>query len=126
MASENLEQIVHLARMEDFEADMLTDFMARRKVKAIIVGGGSPYQGNSSLNRQRKGLEDERTWQPRFLQKIRQDVSDAFPETPVLAFLENVASMTQEVRALYDSMLGAGPLFADAGKFGSVQRRRFF
>ena len=41
IAEENLDQIVHLNGIQEFSPDMLDEFMAKRQVKAILVGGSS-------------------------------------------------------------------------------------
>ena len=69
--------------------------LQRRTFSAILVGGGSPCQGNSALNQRRRGWEDPRSQQPLHLQRLVQELRDMQPhqaQVPVLSFLENVAS----------------------------------
>ena len=105
---------------------MFRPFLQRRQVRGIILGGGSPCQGNSILNTGRKGLADTRSQQPQELVRIRQELQD-LPECATLeivTFLENVASMPREVMDQYTAWMGFPPILIDAGACGWVQRRR--
>ena len=72
-------QTVHIQRMEDLRASMFIPFLRKRRVRGIIMGGGSPCQGNSALNCNRLGLPDARSQQPALLTQLRKDIS-ALPE----------------------------------------------
>ena len=48
--------LVHLARVEDVKGAMLDAVLAKRQVAAILIGGGSPCQGNSAFNKNRRGM----------------------------------------------------------------------
>ena len=90
------------------------------RVRGIILGGGSPCQGNSSLNRGRKGLADPRSQQPEHLQRIRDEIL-ALSEARTcefITFLENVASMPSTVCDEYSTWLGARPVLIDAACYG--------
>ena len=50
MAEASIDQVVHVAAVELVTADMVRGIMQRRAIQCIIVGGGSPCQGNTSLN----------------------------------------------------------------------------
>ena len=91
-----------------------------------MVGGGSPCQGNASLNKGRKGLDDPRSLQPKELVRIRDELKRTYPKTLVLMFLENVASSPQQVKEEYDQLMGVQPIRIDAGIFGWVQRKRLY
>ena len=46
MAEASIDQIVHVSRVESVTALMLKGIVERRKIQCIMVGGGSPCQGN--------------------------------------------------------------------------------
>lgn len=58
VAHNNMPNIVHVDRVEALTAQACQPFLQRRNVRGVLMGGGSPCQGNSSLNMSRKGLED--------------------------------------------------------------------
>ena len=43
---------------------LILPFLARQKIRGSTVGGGSPCQGNSFLNKRRQDLADDRSMQP--------------------------------------------------------------
>ena len=106
MADANIDQIVHVPAVELIDAQMVAGIMKKRSIQAIIVGGGSPCQGNTSLNKGRKGLDDPRSLQPNELIRIKRELMTAYPRTPVLSFLENVASSPEPVKNEYDRLMG--------------------
>ena len=55
-AARSFPNVISVQYVEDFKGSMLTDFLQRHKVEGVIIGGGSPCQGNSVLNRHRCGL----------------------------------------------------------------------
>ena len=78
------------------------------------------------LNRARQGLGDERSRQPEEMLRVISEVAQRYPSIPVLAYLENVASMPAEVRKYYDELVGGPPVMIDSGIFGWVRRRRLY
>ena len=124
LAAQAFPQAVVVENVEDICAAMLAPVLKRRKFAAILIGGGSPCQGNSGANPHRKGLGDKRSWQPLQLERIANEVSEISGGVPVLRFLENVASAPTDVLAQYDQIMGCGSLTIDAKVFGWVQRRR--
>ena len=122
----NFSQVVRVKYVEEISADMLDGFMQKREVKAILIGGGSPCQGNTPLTRRRRGLDDPRTLQPVQLARIRDEVRGRFPSALVLTYLENVASMPMPVEKEYNEIMGSNAILCDAGDFGWVTRRRLF
>lgn len=60
-AVHNMPNLVHVPRIEDLHAKDFLLFLQRRNIRGILMGGGSPCQGNSSLNLRRKSLEDPRS-----------------------------------------------------------------
>ena len=110
--------------VEDVRGYMFDKIIQRRDFRGIIIGGGSPCQGNTSLNRNRKGLQDPRSRQPEQLARIVREL-ESFPNCPpVLKWIENVASAPQQVQEEYLKIVGAKPLQVDAAIFGWVSRRR--
>jgi len=126
MAEASIDQIVHVPAVELINAQMVEGIMKRRSIQAIVVGGGSPCQGNTSLNKGRRGLDDPRSLQPNELVRITNELKRAFPKTQVLSFLENVASSPEPVKKEYDRLMGVRPILIDAAIFGWVQRRRLY
>ena len=85
-------------------------------------------QGNTRLNRHRKGLGDLRSHQPYHVHRIRHELQE-LPEcegVEIACLLENVASMPREVRLQYDEWLGGRPVRVSAGQCGWVQRNRLY
>ena len=119
---------VHMEYVEDLTPELLGPVLARRKFSALLVGGGSPCQGNSFLNKHRKGMGDVRSQQPEllrvFLEKV-QPLCEA-KSLPVLSFLENVDHAPAQVTQAYDSLMGTKSVIIDAGIFGWVTRSRRF
>lgn len=92
------------------------------------MGGGSPCQGNTSLNLARRGLDDPRSCQPLELCRLRDEFL-ALPEMAdkeLVTFLENVGSMPLTVQSSYSSWLGGEPILIDSSTCGWVQRRRLY
>ena len=118
--------LVVVSDVAELSPEMLAKVMGRRTFAAILVGGGSPCQGNSSLNLGRKGLGDERSWQPLHLQRLVEGIREAHPGTPIYNFLENVASAPPEVIQKYTAIVGGGPVRIDAAEWGWVERRRLY
>ena len=87
--------ILHVNDVALVKAKDFVPLLERRRPRAILVGGGSPCQGNSSLNKNRKGLHDPRSNQPLELCRIRDEFLQlpCCRDTPVITFLENVGSM---------------------------------
>ena len=120
-------QTVHVQRVETLRASMLVPFLRKRRIRGIIMGGGSPCQGNSALNSGRKGLSDARSQQPFVLRQLRHDI-EKLPEAAdieILSLLENVASMQSDVLAQYNEWMNGPPVKVAAGQCGWVQRNRF-
>ena len=128
VAQTNMTNLVHVPRVEDLSASIFVPLLQRRNFRGVIIGGGSPCQGNSSLNVSRQGLQDPRSQQPLELKRLRQEF-ESLPEMQgieLVVFLENVGSMPDSVRDEYSSWLGAAPLRIEAGRCGWVRRRRLY
>ena len=130
VAAQNFPSLVHVEWVESVSARDVRPLLLRRKVTAILVGGGSPCQGNSALNRKRRNLEDPRSCQPQLLREIFDELSsmDAVKDggVTVLMWLENVSSATWDTKSTYDKWLGASRIRIDAKHFGWVARDRCF
>ena len=125
VAQANFPDAIHVEKVEHLNAAALAPFLRRREVSAIFCGGGSPCQGNTSLNSQRRGLEDARTQQAELAARLAEDIQRTTP-VPVVAFLENVASAPKEVIKWYSSLFGATPVRTQAAEFGWVTRSRLW
>ena len=77
-AQASMPHIVHYPSVEALVAEDFRGLLTRRKPRAVVLGGGSPCQGNSSLNKDRKGLQDVRSQQPWHLFRLRNE----FPSPP--------------------------------------------
>ena len=120
--------LVAIEDVADVCGQLFIPFLRRRRdtIRGIILGGGSPCQGNSALNSNRQGLSDIRSQQPCHLHRLRQELG-ALPECAGLEFvdfLENVSSMPAEVQTAYNEWMGSSPILVDAACCGWVQRRR--
>ena len=117
-------QVVEVLNVEDVQPEMFKPVLQRRSFSAIIVGGGSPCQANSALNPDRKGLGDKRSWQPLHVERLADGLQAIAGKTPVLRFLENVASAPKAVLQKYDRIMGCRSIIVEAQIFGWVQRNR--
>ena len=91
MADATIDQMVHVPTVECVNAEMVRGLIKKRNILTVLVGGGSPCQGNTSLNKGRKGLADPRSQQPKQLVRIRDELKTALPNIASLPFLENMA-----------------------------------
>ena len=123
-----LPHLVHYDSVEQVHAEDFKGLLTRRRPRAVILGGGSPCQGNSALNASRRGLSDPRSLQPWHLHRLRQEFSELpeMADVELILLLENVASMQQPVREQYDQWIGCSPLLIEAGYFGWVHRKRLY
>ena len=120
--------VVPVSRVEDLRAVDFIPMLVRRAFRGVLLGGGSPCQGNSALNRRRRGLDDTRSQQPLELQRLVSEFEQlpACQGMEIVAFLENVASMPKQVQQAYETWLAGPPILLDGGSCGWVSRRRFF
>ena len=129
-ASSSFPNLVIVKKVEDLRGQDFRQVLERRNFVGIIIGGGSPCQGNSSLNSGRRGWQDPRSRQPlelqRIVKEIRYEVAALKHQVPVLTILENVASSPQDVRAHYTNIVGGPPVEVNASLWGWVQRKRCF
>ena len=106
-------------------AEHFKEVLARRQFASIVIGGGSPCQGNTSLHAGRKGLQDEHSRQPQLLHDMASELNK-ITRVPVLSFLENVASAPPEVVHTYTQWVGGSPIQISADSWGWVHRKRLF
>lgn len=128
VAQSNMPNLVHVQSVEELRADFFVPFLQRHRPRGVIMGGGSPCQGNSSLNSSRQGLADQRSRQPTELARLRDEFA-ALPDmqgVELVVFLENVASMPKAVRSAYSDWMQGEPVLIDSGCCGWVQRRRLY
>ena len=128
VACNNMPSLVHCEKVEELRVSDLVPVLRRRKFRGILMGGGSPCQGNSALNKQRKGLEDDRSCQPELLAALRRELED-LPEAEgleIVSFLENVQSMPADVRSQYSTWMGGDPVAICSGSCGWVTRNRLY
>ena len=127
----NTPNVVHVADVGHIRGRDLVPVIKRRKFAVVLIGGGSPCQGNSELNMQRKGVKDPRTIGAYHVTRIERELRKSATEEgvelpPVGTFIENVASAPKEVIEYYSRLVGAPPVHIGAGQFGYVQRNRLF
>ena len=127
-AAQVMPHIVHVDAVEKVNVRVLRDFLKRRKLRGILVGGGSPCQANSSLNVGRKGLGDLRSLQPQLLARLVDDLSHEplCADLEIVALLENVHSMPNDVLAQYCKWMKSHPISDNAALCGWTQRLRLF
>ena len=126
VAEHNFPHAIHVDYVEDVCSHMVKAVIGRREFAGIIVGGGSPCQGNSSLNKRRQNWNDSRSQMPIELKRIVTELESSFPSIPVFSFLENVASMTPEVRSKYDELVQCSAVLIQGGCFGYTTRTRLW
>ena len=127
----NTPNVVHVADVGHIRGKDLLAVIRRRKFAVVLIGGGSPCQGNSELNSQRKGVKDPRTIGAYHVARIEKEFRQAAKVggveiPPIGTFIENVASAPKEVIEYYSQLVGAPPVHIGAGQFGYVQRNRLF
>ena len=105
---------------------MFDEILQRRDFSGILVGGGSPCQGNTSLNVHRGGLSDHRTLLARHIPRIAEEIRarPGAAGVPVFEWLENVYSAPQSVRSHYNDLMRTWPILIDAAIWGYTGRKR--
>ena len=112
--------IVHTNGVEHLQVQSLRGILKRRFFRGIILEGGSPCQGNSILNASRNGLKDQRSQQHARLERLLHDLEQEplVRGLVVAAFLENVASMPNQVKMQYNKWLRSTPVLINAATCG--------
>ena len=130
VALANLPGLIHIEWVEEVRASDVSRVLERRSFLAVLVGGGSPCQGNSTLNRKRKNLNDERSCQPLLLRALYDEICAlkvvVERAITVLCWLENVASAQPETKRQYSDWLQASYVLIRAQCFGWIDRNRCF
>ena len=108
-----------------FRADMLDKLAKRRTITAVLVGGGSPCQGNSAQNPNRRGLQDGRTQQAFIVPKIAHAIRERHGVKTV-EWLENAGSSPPPVIAELSEAFQTKPVRTAAEQCGYVKRNRLF
>ena len=128
LADRNFSCIVRCPRVELITADMFSELCSKRDICCIIAGGGSPCQGNTSLNAHRQGIHDIRSWQPVELLRICEELHDspACGSIPILSWIENVTSAPADITDVYNTMFRGPGLRIRAQRFGWTRRDRTF
>ena len=82
--------VIHVNDVRLVNSRMFHEVLKRRNIRGMLVGGGSPCQGNSSLNRGRQSLQDPRSQMPVELRRLlRELASDELTnKVQVYSFLE--------------------------------------
>ena len=121
-------QLLHIDAVEKLQVRDLRAFLQRRTIRGILVGGGSPCQADSSLNKGRKGLADLRSIQPQLLARLVDDLSTEplCKNIEIVAFLENVKSMPSQVLQQCNKWMKSSPVAVNAASCGWTQRNRLF
>ena len=127
-AAHSMPSVVHVPRVEDVSVQLLLSFLERRQIRGIIIGGGSPCQGNSKLNKGRRGLQDVRSQQPQLLSALVSSIREheACSNLEVISFLENVASAPPSVVEQYSQWLDCQLARINAACCGWTQRDRLY
>ncbi|CAE7251191.1 unnamed protein product, partial [Symbiodinium sp. KB8] len=120
--------VVHVPLVEHITVETIVPYLKRRQIRGIIIGGGSPCQPNSALNRSGKGLQDSRARQPQHLSKLLQAMRQhpLCRDLEIIGFLENVASAEVATVRQYSEWLGGLPIEVDGACCGWARRRRLF
>eukprot|EP00438_Fugacium_kawagutii_P000377 Skav221432 [mRNA] locus=scaffold4701:64916:68132:- [translate_table: standard] len=93
----------------------------------ILLGGGPPCQGVSGLNADRRGaLRDHRSSLYTHVDRIREDVRQAFSWAQVHYLAESVASMDEEDRWHMSVSFGDQPWSIDASGVSMARRLRLY
>ena len=116
--------IVHVKAVEEVRGADFRLILTRRKPRGVILGGGSPCQGNSALNCNRAGLNDPRSLQPQELVRIRDELQQLpeMQDVELVSLLENVASIQKQ----YSEWMGCYPVLMDSVWCGWVRRKRLY
>jgi len=126
-ARKNVSKMISFPDVTKFHFQLLDDELQSDSFDAILVGGGSPCQGNSLLNPRARGLEDERTQMFRHILRVQKEaiswVQKRDLSLPVVGLLENLTGPENFVHTVSHEFQNL-PLVTEASDFGWVRRRR--
>ena len=117
---------VHIKYAQQVTGRLFRKVLERRHFCAVLVGGGSPCQPNSWLNKKRKGVGDHRCHLAHHIARVAGEI-EQLPEArniPVYKWLENVGSSPREVVQMYNGLMGCEPIQCEAARFGYTRRDR--
>ena len=97
------------------------------KVKGVILGGGPPCQGVSTLNASRRGaLADPRSSLHQHYVRVRAILEKTFSWCPVHFLMESVSSMDARDRETYTRAVGILPFEVDSRGISLCRRPRLW
>eukprot|EP00973_Karenia_brevis_P088468 12266957-Karenia_brevis.AAC.1 len=108
------------------EADILMLRSMAPRARFVLVAGGSPCQGLSGANAERREFQDERTLLFFELLRVCRLVEKCWPNVSVKRMVENVKSMSVEACKEFSRHLQCKPFALDGGCFSDVNRPRLF
>ena len=115
-------------KVEAASAEAIDELVSFEKFQFVLIAGGSPCQGESSLNAGRRGLADPRSqlfqFVPRLAADIQQRARAKGLQLRVWSMLENVASFTQGFHTAVSAAFGGEPVITQALDWGWEHRRR--
>ena len=118
--------LVLVDKVEHLRGDDFLAALSRRSFAAIVIGGGSPCQGNSSLNVGRGEMVGPPDSYPAQLRRLVREFEQVVQGVPILSFIENVANIPGQVIQHYTELVGGPPVLIDAQSWGWTQRKRLF
>ena len=75
VAQANFPNLIQVGDVKAVNSSMFHEVIRRRNIRGFITGGGSPCQGNSSLNKDRRGLLDPRSQMPTELRRLLREIA---------------------------------------------------
>lgn len=122
--------VAHVGTVQSLTEDHFEEFFEHHEVGAVLVGGGSPCQGNSLLNTNRAGMKDPRTLLYQYVAKVATMVKNVLArrqlDIPVAKFLENVKYCPAEFVAAVNADFAGPPIAMEASDQGYHKRARLF
>jgi DNA (cytosine-5)-methyltransferase 3A len=118
IAQKNYPDTIQLGDVKTITKDLLASYMGNVEIDLLV--GGSPCQDLSIAQKNRKGLDGERSglfWEYiRILREVK----------PKWFILENVASMPKEAKDIITKELGVEPIMINAALVSAQNRKRLF
>ena len=118
VAMKNYPDTIQLGDVKTITKDLIASYMGNVEIDLMI--GGSPCQDLSIAQKNRKGLDGERSglfWEyVRILKEMK----------PKWFILENVASMSKEAKEVITKELGVEPIMINAALVSAQNRKRLF